>query len=142
LAQLCGRATNSAEAAARKLDLQAYNVAMSDYLTVVRAELKQAETAADILEHWTGHMSAESDEKPLAIGQVSKLLDVSIDVIRNAERNGLISIPRNSYNNYRLFGKRESKHPRRGWIAYGCSCKRRVAIGNNSTTKRDSSAGN
>jgi DNA-binding transcriptional MerR regulator len=28
-------------------------------------------------------------------------------VIRNAERNGLITVPRNSYNNYRLFRKKE-----------------------------------
>jgi DNA-binding transcriptional MerR regulator len=47
------------------------------------------------------------DEPPLAIKDVSKLLGISVDVIRNAERNGLITVPRNSYNNYRLFGKRE-----------------------------------
>jgi DNA-binding transcriptional MerR regulator len=34
-------------------------------------------------------------------------LGISIDIIRNAERNGLITVPRNSYNKYRLFGKRE-----------------------------------
>jgi DNA-binding transcriptional MerR regulator len=49
----------------------------------------------------------DDDETRLAIGEVSKLLGVSIDVIRNAERNGLITVPRNPYNNYRLFGKKE-----------------------------------
>ncbi len=44
---------------------------------------------------------------PLAVGEVSKLLGVSLDIIRNAERNGLITVPRNSHNNYRLFGKKE-----------------------------------
>jgi DNA-binding transcriptional MerR regulator len=34
-------------------------------------------------------------------------------VIRNWERNGLILVPRNPYNNYRLFGKRETE---RMWI--------------------------
>jgi DNA-binding transcriptional MerR regulator len=34
-------------------------------------------------------------------------MGVSFDMIRNWERNGLISVPRNSYNNYRLFGKKE-----------------------------------
>jgi DNA-binding transcriptional MerR regulator len=52
-------------------------------------------------------MADDSDEEPLAIREVSKLLGVSHDVIRNWERNGLISVPRNSYNNYRLFGKNE-----------------------------------
>jgi DNA-binding transcriptional MerR regulator len=79
-----------------------------EHLLAVNAELEQANQAANLLEHWAQHMTVTSvDETPLAIGEVSKLLGVSIDVIRNAERNGLISIPRNSYNNYRLFGKKE-----------------------------------
>jgi len=79
-----------------------------EHLAAVQAELEQAEAAADLLEHWAQNILADSDnEQPLAIGEVSKLLGVSIDIIRNAERNGLIRIPRNSYNNYRLFGKKE-----------------------------------
>lgn len=79
-----------------------------EHLLAVNAELEQANQAANLLEHWAQNMTVTSvDETPLAIGEVSKLLGVSIDVIRNAERNGLISIPRNSYNNYRLFGKKE-----------------------------------
>ena len=78
-----------------------------EHLALVRAELQQADTAANTLEHWAQNMSTDSGKSPLAIGEVSRLLGVSIDVIRNAERNGLITIPRNSYNNYRLFGKKE-----------------------------------
>jgi len=79
-----------------------------EHLLAVNAELEQANQAANLLEHWAQHMTVNHvDETPLAIGEVSKLLGVSIDVIRNAERNGLISIPRNPYNNYRLFGKKE-----------------------------------
>ena len=79
-----------------------------EHLSSVKAELKQADTAADLLEHWAQNMAADSDdETPLAIGEVSKLLGVSLDVIRNSERNGLLTVPRNSYNNYRLFGKKE-----------------------------------
>jgi DNA-binding transcriptional MerR regulator len=77
------------------------------HLAAVKAELKQANTAADLLEHWAQNMDPGSDEEPLAIREVSKLLGVSHDVIRNWERNGLISVRRNLYNNYRLFGKRE-----------------------------------
>ncbi|MBI5952670.1 MAG: MerR family transcriptional regulator [Chloroflexi bacterium] len=86
------------------------------HLAAVKAELKQADAAADLLEHWAhtcpggrcqGNMDIGSDEEPLAIREVSKLLGVSHDVIRNWERNGLISVRRNSYNNYRLFGKSE-----------------------------------
>jgi len=78
-----------------------------EHLASVKAELQQADTAANLLEHWAQNMTDDPDEEPLAIGEVSKLLGVSLDVIRNAERNGLITVPRNSYNNYRLFGKKE-----------------------------------
>jgi DNA-binding transcriptional MerR regulator len=79
-----------------------------EHLELVKAELQRAETAADVLEHWAQNMKTiPSEESPLAIRDVSKLLGISIDVIRNAERNGLLTVPRNSYNNYRLFGKKE-----------------------------------
>ncbi len=78
-----------------------------EHLVSVRAELKHADTAADLLENWAKNMGDNSDEEPLAIREVSKLLGVSQDVLRNWERNGLISVRRNSYNNYRLFSKRD-----------------------------------
>ncbi len=78
-----------------------------EHLASVKAELTQADTAANLLEHWAQNMTDDTDEEHLAIGEVSKLLGVSLDVIRNSERNGLITVPRNSYNNYRLFGKKE-----------------------------------
>ena len=79
-----------------------------EHLALAKAELGQADTAANILEHWAQNVADHSsDETPLAIGEVSKLLGISLDIIRNAERNGLITVPRNSYNNYRLFGTKE-----------------------------------
>jgi DNA-binding transcriptional MerR regulator len=78
-----------------------------EHLAAAEAELESANQAADLLEHWAPTMNTDSSDPTLAIGEVSKLLGVSLDVIRNAERNGLISIPRNSYNNYRLFGRKE-----------------------------------
>ncbi len=77
------------------------------HLQAVRAELDQANQAANLLEHWAQHRSAESDEAPIPIGAAARRLGVSLDIIRNAERNGLITVPRNSYNNYRLFGRKE-----------------------------------
>lgn len=83
------------------------------HLATVKAELKHADTVANLLEHWAQNVNTSSDEDPLAIREVAKLLGVSHDVIRNWERNGLISVRRNSYNNYRLFGKKEIE---RLWI--------------------------
>jgi DNA-binding transcriptional MerR regulator len=79
-----------------------------DHLLAVNAELENANQTANLLEHWAQNMAdSNSGEEPLGIGEVSKLLGVSLDIIRNAERNGLISVPRNSSNHYRLFGKTE-----------------------------------
>lgn len=84
-----------------------------DHLAAVSVELEQANQVADLLEHWAQNMvNSRSEEEPLSIGEVSKRLDVSLDVIRNWERNGLIRVPRNSYNNYRLFGKQEIERMR------------------------------
>jgi DNA-binding transcriptional MerR regulator len=78
-----------------------------EHLSAVKAELKSANQAADLLEHWAQNIKADTDEEPLAMGEVSKLLGVSLDVLRNWERNGLIKVRRNSYNNYRLFSQRD-----------------------------------
>jgi DNA-binding transcriptional MerR regulator len=78
-----------------------------EHLAAVKAELKHADTAANLLEHWAQNMVGDSDGEPLAIHEVTTRLGVSHDVIRNWERNGLISIRRNSYNNYRLFSQRD-----------------------------------
>ena len=80
-----------------------------EHLLAVKVELDHANQAANLLEHWAQTMDVghDPDGDRLAIGAVSKILGVSIDIIRNAERNGLITVPRNPYNNYRLFGKKE-----------------------------------
>ena len=83
-----------------------------ELLAAVRVELGQADQAADLLEHWAQNRAQGSEEEPLSIGEVSKHLGVSIDIIRNWERAGLIRAPRNSYNNYRLFGKKEIERMR------------------------------
>jgi DNA-binding transcriptional MerR regulator len=82
------------------------------HLVSVRAELDHANTAAALLERWAQNMEASDDEEPLAIGEISRLLGVSLDVIRNWERNGLIRIPRDPDNGYRRFGKKEMERLR------------------------------
>ena len=77
------------------------------HLGAVKAELERAEAAADLLEHWAQTGSAEADGVLLPLGEVSSLLGVSHDVVRNWERDGLIRVRRNPVNNYRLFGARE-----------------------------------
>ena len=73
------------------------------HLTLVHAERAQAETAARLLERWATGAAGEASERPLRIGQVASLLDVSVDMLRNWERNGLLTIPRDEHNRYRTY---------------------------------------
>lgn len=75
------------------------------HLAAVDKELDRADSAANLLEHWAQNKPAASEEKPIPIREVVHQLGVSHDVVRNWERNGLITIRRNRYNNYRLFRK-------------------------------------
>jgi len=74
---------------------------------LIQAERAQAEAAADFLENWAQGSAIESKEKPRRIGEVARLLNVSTDRLRNWERNGLIKVPRNPLNGYRVYRTRE-----------------------------------
>ncbi len=78
-----------------------------DYLALVQAERRQAEIAADLLERWASGGLAEETIQPLQIGHVARLLGVSIDVLHNWDRNGLIDVPRDPANGYRRYGAQE-----------------------------------
>lgn len=85
-----------------------------NHLALVQAERAQAEIAADLLEHWaagtstdvttpTATISSIPAMQPLRIGQVADLLGISIDMLHNWDRNGLIDVPRDPANGYRCY---------------------------------------
>jgi DNA-binding transcriptional MerR regulator len=76
-------------------------------ISLVQAERAQAEAAADYLERWMAGILPDQASQPLRIGEVAKLLDVSIDQLRNWERNRLLEVPRDPSNGYRLYGPGE-----------------------------------
>src|SRR5512133_1926524 len=79
------------------------------HLALVQAERAQADIAASLLEHWafSAPVNPDPGEPRLLIGQVAKLLNVTIDVLRNWDRSGLIEVPRNPANRYRRYGPQE-----------------------------------
>ncbi len=77
------------------------------HLALVQAEHAQAELAASVLERWASDMPIASTGQPLRIGEAARVLGVTIDVLRNWDRNGLIDIPRDPSNGYRRYGAAE-----------------------------------
>lgn len=78
-----------------------------EYLARIRTARATAEVALEFLEHWAaGHVMDTSPHK-LIISQAAQHLNITVDTLRNWERNGLIHIPRNSANHYRQYGAAE-----------------------------------
>jgi len=79
-----------------------------DYLTHLNSEKEKAEEALGILRKWMNKRD-EADTTGISLGRrdTAALLEVSMDTLRNWERNGLLDIPRNSKNGYRIYGKKE-----------------------------------
>ena len=78
-----------------------------EILVYVQAERAQAEVAAALLERWAQGTVTDATLKTMRIGEVAAYLNVTTDMLRNWERNGLIRVPRNPYNGYRQFGAKE-----------------------------------
>ncbi len=77
------------------------------YLAQIRAELAQAEAAAELLERWAGGAAADATARRLPVRRAAQLLRLTPDTLRNWERNGLLKVPRDPHNGYRLYGAAE-----------------------------------
>ncbi len=80
------------------------------HLGQVQAERRQAEEAASLLERWAEKRSelyADTGGPFLSTSKAARLLGVSVDMLYNWERNGLIRVPRDPANNYRIYGPYE-----------------------------------
>ncbi|MDF1514297.1 MAG: MerR family DNA-binding transcriptional regulator, partial [Anaerolineae bacterium] len=76
-------------------------------LVLVQSERAQAEVAATLLERWAHGTVTDATIDPMSIGKAAKFLNVTSDMLRNWERNGLLKVPRNPNNGYRVYGAKE-----------------------------------
>jgi DNA-binding transcriptional MerR regulator len=77
------------------------------HLAIVQAERGQAEIAAQLVQRWADGLSTDATGHSLRIGDVARLLGITIDTLRNWERNGLIVVPHDPANGYRLYSQTE-----------------------------------
>ncbi|BCL80945.1 MerR family transcriptional regulator [Ktedonobacteria bacterium brp13] len=77
------------------------------YLAQVRVERTYAESALEFLERWAAGRTLDASPHPMRIRQAAIHLNVSVDMLRNWERNGLLTVPRDPTNLYRLYGSAE-----------------------------------
>ena len=73
------------------------------YLAQIQAARARAEAAATLLERWAQGIPTDATSRPLRIGEVAERLGLSRDVLRNWERDGLLTVPRDPGNRYRLY---------------------------------------
>jgi len=77
------------------------------YLARVRVARVYAEVAVEFLERWAAGQVLDASPQKMSISQAAQHLNVTVDMLRNWERNGLIEIPRDPSNQYRLYGAAE-----------------------------------
>lgn len=83
--------------------------AAQEHLALVAAEREKAEIAAGLLEKWVvvSDELAGAGRKAWKTKDIAGRLDISPDMLRSWERNGLINVPRNPDNGYRFYGEQE-----------------------------------
>jgi len=70
---------------------------------LVQTERAHAEQAVAALEHWVATADQAPAGQSLSIGQTAQLLGLSIDMLRDWERNGLLATPRDRHSGYRRY---------------------------------------
>lgn len=77
------------------------------YLGRIHAEQAHAEQAVTVLENWAATPASGPANLSLHIKDAAAAVGLSVDVLRNWERSGLLTVPRNPANGYRVYGASE-----------------------------------
>jgi DNA-binding transcriptional MerR regulator len=81
------------------------------HLAMVRLARERARDAHEFLQGVLPENIAHVTNPPLRIHQAASFIDVSVPVLRRWEFSGVIRVPRNPKNNYRMYGRNEI-----GWL--------------------------
>ncbi len=87
-------------------DLRGALAQAKQHLRLVQAERAQAEKAAALLERWA-EKAASTRGRLVQIGEAARQTGLTIDILRNWERDGLIKARRDPQSGYRLYGSPE-----------------------------------
>jgi DNA-binding transcriptional MerR regulator len=88
-------------------DVSAVHQAVQDYLQMIEEEQSMADKAKTAMEKFIRHVPAEENELSLSIHEAARSLKLTKDILRHWERSGVIEIPRNPENRYRIFRQAE-----------------------------------
>jgi DNA-binding transcriptional MerR regulator len=81
------------------------------HLTMVKLARERTHNAQEFLQGALPVNIAHLAHLPLHIHQAASFIDASVSVLRRWESSGVICVPRNPKNNYRMYGKNEI-----GWL--------------------------
>ena len=77
------------------------------HLVLIQSEKNQAEYVAELVSRWAQGLPVDNSNHVLRIRDAAAYLHVSVEQLRNWERNGLLTVPRDPANRYRLYGSEE-----------------------------------
>ena len=81
-------------------------------LNSIREDKGEAEEAMVELEEWAQGQEKDDGNHNLSTSQAAERLNISIYMLRDWGRNGLINVPRNPDNGYRIYGAKEMRRLR------------------------------
>lgn len=82
------------------------------HLALIQSEKIQAESVAELVSRWAQGLPVTKTDRFFRIRDAAAYLQVSVEQLRNWERNGLLTVPRDPVNRYRLYGSDELSQAR------------------------------
>lgn len=93
-------------------DLEGALKSAYQHLALIQSEKDQAESVAELVSRWVQGLPIAKTDRLFRIRDAAVHLQVTVEQLRNWERNGLLNVPRDPINRYRLYGSDELSRAR------------------------------